>query len=145
MGFNPQEYILFPGIMNGELKTARSNSLWLVTAADLIYKIRVRWKLTSDLSFSQKLHINPRTVAKLNRFHPDSSLKFETVMGIFRSLLLIIPFQEWSESRNTEEYRMIHDDMMAVVNARIPVPKGIREDIADAIEKEQYLSGNDIT
>ena len=40
---------------------------------------------------------------------------------------------------------MIHDDMMAVVNARIPVPKGIREDIADAIEKEQYLSGNDIT
>ena len=84
-------------------------------------------------------------MAKLNRFHPDSSLKFETVMGIFRSLLLIIPIQEWSASRNTEEYRMIHDDMMAVVNARIPVPKGIREDIADAIEKEQYLSGNDIT
>lgn len=131
--------------MNGGLNTARSDSLWLATAADLIHKIRVRWKLTSDRSFSQRLHINARTVAKLNRFHPDNSLKFETVMDIFRSMLLIIPMQEWSATRSAEEYRMIHNDMLTVINAKVPVPKGILDDIAEAVDNEQYLSGSDKT
>lgn len=109
-------------------------------AAVRIHVIRVRWKLTSDRSFSQKLHVNARTVAKLNRFHQDSTLRFETVMGIFRTLLLIIPSQEWSDSRNKEEYRLIQDDMLAVINARIPIPKSVSADLAEAIDRELYLS-----
>lgn len=127
--------------MDGELRTARSGNRWLAVAAVRIHVIRVRWKLTSDRSFSQKLHVNARTVAKLNRFHPDGTMKFLTVLGIFRTLLLIIPSQEWSDSRSKEEYRLILDDMLAVINARIPIPKGVSADLAEAIDKELYLSG----
>lgn len=127
--------------MDGKLRTARSASQWQRLAADLLHKIRVRWRLTSDRSFSQRLHINARTAAKLNRLHPDAMLRFDTVMGIFRTLLLIIPSQEWSPSRCKEEDRMIKTDMLAVVNAKIPVPKGVLDDLNDAIDNEQNLSG----
>lgn len=122
--------------MDGQSREVKSKSHWLETAVVRIHEIRVRWQLTSDSSFSKRLHVHARTVAKLNRFHPDTTLRFETVLGIFRTLLLLVPAQRWSTLRMKNETLLIQADMMAVINARIPIPRGVMEDLADAVELE---------
>ena len=125
--------------MDERLREVKSKSHWLETAVVRIHEIRVRWQLTSDSSFSKRLHVHARTIANLNRFHPDPSLRFETVLGIFRTLLLLAPTQNWSTSRMEKEKLLIQADMMAVINARIPIPQGVMKDLADAADMEQYL------
>lgn len=123
--------------MDGELRTVRSAKSWQKLAAVRIHEIRVRWKLTSDRSFSQRLCVDARTVAKLNRFNPDASLKYNTVMAIFRTLLYLIPTNPWGNSRQDEEEKLIKRAMLEVINEESPMPQGVTDQLLGLIDDAQ--------
>lgn len=123
--------------MDGELRTVRSASCWQKVAAARIHEIRVRWRLTSDRSFSQKLCVDARTVAKLNRFNPDPTLSYKAVIGIFRTLYYLAPSFFPGISRLTEERRLVQDAMFDVVNAATPMSDRLLKTLSEAIDDAQ--------
>ena len=89
----------------------RGDPGWLTTAVREISQIRVRLSMTSDRAFSRAIHMNPRTVAKLNPDHPDATLQYETVDKVFKQVGLLLG--EYGDDQS-EEYRLVFQSQLRV-------------------------------
>lgn len=84
---------------------------WLTTAVREISQIREQLSLTSDRAFSKAIHMNPRTVAKLNPEHPNASIQYETVCHMFCQIGLYL---EKDEKSQPEEYQLVFKALLRV-------------------------------
>lgn len=78
----------------------RGDPGWFATAVREISQIRVRLSMTSDRAFARAIHMNPRTVAKLNPDHPDATLQYETVDKVFKQVGLLL--NEFGDDQSEE-------------------------------------------
>ena len=92
----------------------RGDPGWFATAVREISQIRVRLSMTSDRAFARAIHMNPRTVAKLNPDHPDATLQYETVDKVFKQVGLLL--DEFGDDQS-EEYRLVFQALLRVHRA----------------------------
>jgi hypothetical protein len=79
---------------------------WVAVAAREFHRIQTRWGLSSRREIARLLHINARTLAKLDCAHPDPTLSIESVIRIYNSLFLLVPY-EFRASAQKEEKEFI--------------------------------------
>lgn len=79
---------------------------WIVVAAYEMSLIRKRWKIFSWRQFAEELHIDRRTLSKLDARHLDDSLMLETLDRIYAALLLLCPVRFTAEEMD-EEYSLL--------------------------------------
>lgn len=118
------------------LPPSKHNS-WIATAAQEVHCIQVRWKIPSRRQFSAMLHINERTLAKLNPQRPDASLQLETIDRIYSILLalLYVAFDTPEEIR--EEYRLLVESRIRIMNSVSPLPLAVSSIVIDEINHRQ--------
>lgn len=104
---------------------------WILVASDEIRQIQKRWGLLSFRQLSACLHIDRRTLSKLNRHHPDGTLTLETLDRIYATLLYLYPTYFTREEAEEELHRL--------VNSRIRIL--MCSDISPKI-KEQVINEN---
>ena len=90
----------------------RQNHEWVVVAAREFMKIIRYLGLKSINQASKELHINYRTLKKLDERKPDPTLKLESLFGIWNSLKVFAIVQ--SPERALEEERLIADSLMCI-------------------------------
>lgn len=90
----------------------RQNHEWVVVAAREFMKIIRYLGLKSINQASKELHINYRTLKKLDERKPDPTLTLESLFGIWNSLKVFAIVQ--SPERAVEEERLIADSLMCI-------------------------------
>ena len=90
----------------------RQNHEWVVVAAREFMKIIRYLGLKSINQASKELHINYRTLKKLDERKPDPTLTLESLFGIWNSLKVFAIVQ--SPERAVEEWRLIADSLMCI-------------------------------
>ena len=90
----------------------RQNHEWVVVAAREFMKIIRYLGLKSINKASKELHINYRTLKKLDERKPDPTLTLESLLGIWNSLKVFAIVQ--SPERAVEEERLIADSLMCI-------------------------------
>ena len=93
----------------------RQNHEWVVVAAREFMKIIRYLGLKSINQASKELHINYRTLKKLDERNPNPTLTLESLLGIWHSLKMFAIFQ--SPERAVEESRFISDSMMRIMRS----------------------------
>ena len=93
----------------------RQNHEWVVVAAREFMKIIRYLGLKSINKASKELHINYRTLKKLDERNPDPTLTLESLLGIWNSLKVFAIVQ--SPERAVEESRFISDSMMRIMRS----------------------------
>lgn len=87
---------------------------WLVVASHEFMKMIRHLELRSIFNASKELHVNYRTLRKLDVNNPDSSLSLEKLMEIWHSLEVFATLVQ-SPERADEESRIIADSLMCIV------------------------------
>lgn len=64
--------------MNGKLSPEKERE-WIAIAADVVTELLRKLRLNSCREASYRLRVNARTLSKLNKDHPGSGLKPETL------------------------------------------------------------------
>ena len=90
----------------------RQHHEWVAVAAREFMKIIRHLGFRSINQASQELHINYRTLKKLDERNPDPTLTLESLLGIWHSLKMFAIFQ--SPERAVEEWRLIADSLMCI-------------------------------
>ena len=90
----------------------RQHHEWVAVAAREFMKIIRHLGFRSINQASQELHINYRTLKKLDERHPDPTLTLEKTMAIWDSLGLYVAIH--SPERAVEEWRLIADSLMCI-------------------------------
>ena len=90
----------------------RQNHEWVVVAAREFMKIIRYLGFRSINQASKELHINYRTLKKLDERKPDPTLTLESLLGIWNSLKVFAIVQ--SPERALEEERLIADSVMCI-------------------------------
>ena len=90
----------------------RQNHEWVVVAAREFMKIIRYLGFRSINQASKELHINYRTLKKLDERNPDPTLTLESLLGIWNSLKVFAIVQ--SPERAVEEERLIADSLMCI-------------------------------
>ena len=90
----------------------RQHHEWVAVAAREFMKIIRHLGFRSINQASQELHINYRTLKKLDERNPDPTLTLESLLGIWHSLKMFAIFQ--SPERAVEERRLIADSLMCI-------------------------------
>ena len=90
----------------------RQNHEWVVVAAREFMKIIRYLGFRSINQASKELHINYRTLKKLDERNPDPTLTLESLLGIWHSLKMFAIFQ--SPERAVEGKRLIADSLMCI-------------------------------
>lgn len=98
--------------MSRQLVGIGSNK-WIMIASDEVWKIQRRWRLLSFRQLSECLHIDRRTLSKLDHHHPDGTLTLETLDRIYATFMYLCPVYFTPEEAE-EEYRRL-------VNSRIRI------------------------
>ena len=93
----------------------RQHHEWVAVAAREFMKIIRHLGFRSINQASQELHINYRTLKKLDERHPDPTLTLEKAMAIWDSLGLYVTI--YSPERAVEESRFITDSMMRIMRS----------------------------
>lgn len=105
---------------------------WIATAAQELYDIRKRWRLTSNRQFALVLGLDRRTTAKLDPACPDGSLTLETVDRIY-SALLALRCVYFTPEETEEEYRRLADSRMRIAQSVAPLPQAVKDAVADEL------------
>lgn len=87
---------------------------WVVVASHEFMKMIHHLELRSIYNASKELHINYRTLRKLDESNPDASLSIEKLMEIWHSLEVFATLVQ-SPERAGEESRIIADSLMCIV------------------------------
>ncbi len=119
--------------MKNKLSKGRRN-LWIATAANEIYQIQIRWKLTSCRQFSKKLHVNARTLSKLNPRCPDGTLRLETLDRIYSILIALLCIEFCEEEKIEEEYLLLIESRARIMRSVSPLPPAIQALVVDELE-----------
>ena len=90
----------------------RQHQEWVAVAAREFMKIIRHLGFRSINQASQELHINYRTLKKLDERHPDPTLTLEKTMAIWSSLGLYVTIH--SPERAVEGKRLIADSLMCI-------------------------------
>ena len=90
----------------------RQHHEWVAVAAREFMKIIRHLGFRSINQASQELHINYRTLKKLDERKPDPTLTLESLFGIWNSLKVFAIVQ--SPERAVEEERLIADSLMCI-------------------------------
>ena len=90
----------------------RQHHEWVAVAAREFMKIIRHLGFRSINQASQELHINYRTLKKLDERNPDPTLTLESLLGIWHSLKMFAIFQ--SPERAVEGKRLIADSLMCI-------------------------------
>ena len=90
----------------------RQHHEWVAVAAREFMKIIRHLGFRSINQASQELHINYRTLKKLDERHPDPTLTLEKMMAIWSSLGSYVAIH--SRERAVEEWRLIADSLMCI-------------------------------
>ena len=90
----------------------RQHHEWVAVAAREFMKIIRYLGLKSINQASKELHINYRTLKKLDERKPDPTLTLESLFGIWNSLKVFAIVQ--SPERAVEEERLIADSLMCI-------------------------------
>ena len=106
----------------------RQNHEWVVVAAREFMKIIRYLGFRSINQASKELHINYRTLKKLDERHPDPTLTMEKVMSIWHALEVFAVIIQSSE-RPEEVSRMLGDSLMQIVRSYSLNPR-----LQDAVE-----------
>ena len=105
----------------------RQNHEWVVVAAREFMKIIRYLGLKSINQASKELHINYRTLKKLDERHPDETLTLEKVMEIWHSLHVFASVIQ-SPERAVEESRFIADSLMCIIRC-FPVNSRLQDEV----------------
>ncbi len=116
--------------------SGRTRNLWIATAADEIHQIQIRWKLTSCRRFSKKLHVNARTLSKLNPRHPDGTLRLETLDRIYSILIALLRSEFCEMEKIKEEYRLLVESRIRIMQSVSPLPPAIVSLVLDELEHQ---------
>ncbi len=119
--------------MKAQLLRVRRN-LWITTAAEEIREIQIRWRLTSFRLFSKKLHVNARTLSKLNPRNPDGTLRLETLDRIYSILIALLCSEFCEVERIKEEYVLLVESRIRILRSVVPLPPAIEALILDEFE-----------
>ena len=87
---------------------------WVVVASHEFMKMIRHLELKSINNASKELHVNYRTLRKLDERNPDPSLSLEKLMEIWHSLEVFATLVQ-SPERAGEESRIIAESLMCVV------------------------------
>ena len=90
----------------------RQHQEWVAVAAREFMKIIRHLGFRSINQASQELHINYRTLKKLDERNPNPTLTLESLLGIWHSLKMFAIFQ--SPERAVEGKRLIADSLMCI-------------------------------
>ena len=104
----------------------------MVVAAHEFKKMVRHLNLKSINNASKELHLNYRTLRKLDMRRPDPSLTLETVMKVWHSLDVFATVIQ-SPDRADEEHRLVAESMMRIVGS-FPLSAGLRQAVCDAAE-----------
>lgn len=113
-----------------EQTTKGTPNPWIATAAQELYEIRKRWRLTSNRQFALALGLDRRTTAKLDPSRPDGSLTLETVDRIYSSLLALLRVY-FTPEETEEEYRRLADSRMRIAQSVAPLPRIVAARVAE--------------
>lgn len=105
---------------------------WVVVAAHEFMKMVRHLNLKSINNASKELHLNYRTLRKLDMRRPDPSLTLEMVMKVWHSLDVFATVIQ-SPDRADEEHRLVAESMMRIVGS-FPLSAGLRQAVCDAAE-----------
>lgn len=105
-------------------------------------QIKSRWGITSSREFAGLLHMNTRTVGKLNSRHPDGSLSLLSLDCIYRRLYALVRVR-FIECEVDEEYRLLMESRFRIMEAEDELPASIAEEITDELGEmiEQRVKG----
>lgn len=124
--------------MSKQLPTERREH-WVVIASHELLRIQNRWGLASRRQLSMTLHINPRTLAKLNHRCPDRTLRVETLLRIYNCFMALVPIAV-SPGRRSEEERLITESLLKVLRHIAPIPQALfHEMLSYGIGKQKVL------
>ena len=99
--------------MSRQLVGIGSNK-WIMIASDEVWKIQKRWRLLSFRQLSECLHIDRRTLSKLDHHHPDGTLTLETLDRIYATFMYLCPVYFTPEEAK-EEYRRLVDSRIRIL------------------------------
>ncbi|MBP3517080.1 MAG: hypothetical protein J6K31_01455 [Parabacteroides sp.] len=92
---------------------------WIQVASDEMRQIRKRWGLLSFRQLAACLHIDRRTLSKLDCRHPDGTLTLETLDRIYATLLYLSSFHFPREEVDEEQHRLAHSRIRIVMCSEI--------------------------
>lgn len=100
--------------MRGLETIGQESNPWIVTASREIREIQRRWGVGSYRQLSDLIHINRRTLAKLNPKHPDGSLELATLDRIYATFLYLYPFY-FAKEEQEEERRLLVESRIRIL------------------------------
>ncbi len=116
--------------------TIKVRNQWIFTAAEEIREIQIRWKLLSCRQFSRKLHINARTLSKLNPRCPDGTLRLETLDRIYSILIALLRSEFCELEKMKEEYHLLIESRVRIMQSVSPLPPAIVALVLDELEHQ---------
>lgn len=114
--------------MNQMLTTKRKEP-WVVVAAHELHRIQEKWGIRSRRSLANTLHINARTLAKLDIRHPDKTLSVGSVIRIFNSLIFLAAYESRLVKDQEENRRMVTESYLKVLLHIEPIPSALFIDL----------------
>ena len=87
---------------------------WIVVASDEVWQIQKRWRLLSFRRMSECLHIDRRTLSKLDHRHPDGTLTLETLDRIYATFIHLCPVY-FTPEEVEEEHRKLADSRIRIM------------------------------
>lgn len=103
---------------------------WILVASDEIRQIQKWWGAFRQLSAC--LHIDRRTLSKLDRHHPDGTLTLETLDRIYATLLYLCPTYFTREEAEEELHKLVDSRI------RILMCSDISPKIQEQVVNESY-------
>lgn len=96
---------------------------WILIASYEIREIQKRWGLLSVRQLAECLHIDRRTLSKLDYHHPDGTLTLETLDRIYATFLYLCPSYFIKEEAEEERRRLVDSRirilMCSAINSKI--------------------------
>lgn len=114
--------------------TIKVRNQWIYTAAEEIRAIQIRWNVPTCREFSRKLHINARTLSKLNPRRPDGTLRLETLDRIYSILIALLRSEFGAMDLIKEEYRLLVESRIRIMQSVSPLPPAIVAQVLDGLE-----------
>lgn len=88
-------------------------------ASDEVWQIQKRWGLLSFRQLSECLHIDRRTLSKLNHHHPDGTLTLETLDHIYATFMYLCPVYFTPEEVEEEYHRLVNSHIRILMCSEI--------------------------
>lgn len=106
---------------------------WVVVAAHEFTKMIRHLELRSIHQAAKALHVNYRTLVKLDETNPDPSIKIETLMSIWHSLEIYASGVQ-SPDRAFEESLLLGESMMCIIRT-FPVSPRLSDQASESISR----------